>query len=79
MKRSLRLRFYPEAILGVISGILFVVTLINHAWIEIAFNVDPDQGSGMLEWLVVGGLLVATVALFSLAGYEWRRTMAVAG
>lgn len=78
MKKSLRLWFYPEAILGIISGVMFVVTLFNRAWIETVFNVDPDQGSGTLEWLIVGGLLVATIVLATLAGYEWRRASAVA-
>jgi hypothetical protein len=73
MKKGLRPWFYPEAILGMLSAVLFVVTLINRQWIELAFRVDPDQGSGTLEWLVVGGLLVVTLALISLAGYEWRR------
>lgn len=78
MKRGLRPWFYPEAILGIISGVLFVVTLFNRAWIEMVFNVDPDQGSGTLEWAIVAGLLVVTVALASLASYEWRRASAVA-
>ena len=78
MKKSLRPWFYPEAILGILSGVLFVVTLINREWIELVFRVDPDQGSGTLEWLVVGGLLVVTLALISLAGYEWRRASVAA-
>src|SRR5690348_14799444 len=54
MKKGLRLWFYLEAILGIIAGVLFVVTLINQEWIETVFRVDPDQGSGALEWFVVG-------------------------
>ena len=73
MKKGLRPWFYPEAILGVVAGVLFVVTLFNRAWIETVFQVDPDQGSGTLEWLVVGGLLVAAIALGLAARYEWRR------
>lgn len=78
MKKSLRPWFYPEAILGIITGVMFVVTLFNREWIETIFNVDPDQGSGSLELLIVGGLLVATIVLVVLAGYEWRRASAVA-
>lgn len=78
MKKSLRPWFYPEAILGIITGVMFVVTLFNREWIETVFNVDPDQGSGSLELLIVGGLLVATIVLVILAGYEWRRASAVA-
>jgi tetrahydromethanopterin S-methyltransferase subunit E len=73
MKRGLRGRFYAETILGAITGILFVATLINQQWIETVFNIDPDQGQGWLEWLIVGILLVATIVCGFLARYEWRR------
>ena len=78
MRNSLRSRFYPETILGIISGIMFVVTLLNHAWIETAFHVDPDQGQGWVEWAIVGGLLAVTLVMAALARYEWRRAAAVA-
>lgn len=78
MKQGLRLWFYPEVLLGAVSGVLFIVTLINRAWIETAFRIDPDQGSGTLEWAIVAGLLVATVVFFALARYEWRRALAPA-
>ena len=73
MKRRLRFWFYPETILGVITGIMFVVTLLNRTWIETGFNVDPDGGQGWVEWMIVGGLLLATLVLGVLARYEWRR------
>jgi hypothetical protein len=60
-------------ILACITGILFVITLVERNWIELLFHIDPDQGNGSLEWLIVGGLLVVTPVLFALAGYEWRR------
>lgn len=78
MKKGLRPWFYPEAILGMLSAVLFVVTLINQQWVEMVFNVDPDQGSGALEWFVVGGLAVVAIALGLAARYEWRRASAVA-
>ena len=78
MKKGLRLWFYPEVILGTVTGVMFIVTLINRAWIEAAFSIDPDQGSGLLEWAIVAGLLLATVAFFALARYEWRRAATVA-
>ena len=78
MWNSLRTRFYPETILGIISGIMFVVTLLNHAWIETVFKVDPEQGQGWVEWAIVGGLLLVTLVLAALARYEWRRATAAA-
>ena len=78
MKKGLRLWFYPETILGIIAGVMFVATLFNREWIEMVFRVDPDQGSGALEWFVVGGLAVVAIALGLAARYEWRRASAVA-
>ena len=73
MKNSLRLRFWLETGVGSVTAILFVVTLFWRDWIEIIFNVDPDEGNGLLEWSIVGGFLVVTLVLFFLARYEWRR------
>jgi hypothetical protein len=69
----LRRRFWPELSLGFVTALLTVVTLVRRDWIEALFRVDPDQGSGSLEWVIVAGLAVVTVALFALATYEWRR------
>ena len=79
MRKALRGRFWFETGLAIITGILFVVTLVWHNWAEIIFNIDPDQGSGLFEWTVVGALLVVTIALIVLARYEWRKAQAAIG
>lgn len=73
MKKVMPLRIWLETGLGAITGILFVITLVWKDWIEIVFGIDPDSGNGSLEWLIVGVLLVVTLALFALASYEWRK------
>ena len=73
MPPGLRIRFWLEVILGSISGILAVVTLFWHDWIEAIFGVDPDKGNGSAEWLVVVALLVVTATLAIGARIEWRR------
>ena len=78
MKNALRLRFWLEAGFGTVTAILFLVTLVWHDWIEILFDVDPDEGNGLLEWSIVGALLVVTIVLFVLARYEWRKAQAAA-
>jgi hypothetical protein len=59
--------------MAILTSILFLATLVQRGWIEIIFNVDPDRGSGLLEWSIVGALLVITVVLYVLAHTEWRR------
>ncbi|MGH2505297.1 MAG: ABC transporter permease [Ktedonobacterales bacterium] len=78
MTHGVRWRFYVEAGAGVITTALFLATLLYPEWIEALFRIDPDNGSGWLERLVVGGLLVMTIALLSLARREWRKTVAIA-
>ena len=79
MRKTLRGRFWLETGLAIVTGILFVVTLVWHNWAEIIFNIDPDQGSGLFEWGVVGALLVVTIVLIVLARLEWRKAQAAIG
>jgi hypothetical protein len=78
MMSALRRRFWLEGGLGALMAVLFVVTLVQREWIETLFGVDPDQASGSLEWSIVGGLLLVTLVLFSLAALEVRRAATVA-
>jgi hypothetical protein len=73
MRRAVRIRFWIEAVLALLTAGLFILTLISHEWIEVIFGVDPDGGDGSLEWAIVGILLVATIVLSWLARVEWRR------
>jgi hypothetical protein len=77
MRNALRMRFWLETVMAIITGALFVITLIRNDWIEIVFHVDPDNNNGTFEWLIVGALLLVTITLFILASYEWRRARAV--
>ena len=72
MTKLLRFRFWIETGMSLVTGIIFVVTMIWPQWIEGIFGVSPDSGDGSLEWLVVSLLLVATIILLFLARYEWR-------
>lgn len=73
MRNALRRRFWLETVMATATCILIVITIVQRDWIEIVFGVDPDNHNGALEWLIVGVLLVLTIALFTLASYEWRR------
>ena len=66
--RTLRRRYWFELGLAVLAGALAVLTLVNHEWIEVAFGVDPDQGSGALEW----GIVFATAGIAVISGLAAR-------
>jgi len=70
---GLRRRLRIEAGLGAASFVLLLLTLVWHDWIEIVFGADPDQHSGLAEWLVVAVLALVTVTLAVLARIDLRR------
>jgi hypothetical protein len=74
--RRPRRRFWFELSLAVTSVLLVMAAASNPRWVESLLGVDPDAGSGALEWLMP--VLVAAVAVGSslLAFIELRRTLA---
>jgi hypothetical protein len=74
--RVLRRRFWIESVLAAASGLLAVITVFAHDWIEVVFRVDPDHGNGSVEWLIVAALAAAATVLAFVARAEWRRTAA---
>ena len=61
-----------EAGLSAALGVLAVVTLVWHDWLE-AFGWDPDHGDGSAEWVAVAVLAVAAVAAGLAARRQWQR------
>ena len=72
-KSHLQRRFRIEAILGGLSAVLFVLTLVFPAWIEALTGLEPDAGSGELEFLTAGALLLVALASALLARRDYRR------
>jgi hypothetical protein len=71
-----RRRFWVEAVVAAVSGLLALLTLVTREWVELLFGVDPDGGDGSLEWLVVVALAVVALVLGALARVELRRPVA---
>jgi hypothetical protein len=68
-----RSRFWVESAATIALASLAVITFLWHDWVEILFRIDPDEGSGMLEWGIVALLAGATLVAGAIAGLEWRR------
>jgi ABC-type thiamin/hydroxymethylpyrimidine transport system permease subunit len=75
MKR-LRVRLRIEVVLAVISAALCGLTLVFPVWIEELTGLEPDAGSGALEWIIAGVFLVAAVVSAVLARRDYRRLAA---
>lgn len=73
MSNQQAMRFWLQAGMGGLTGLLAVVTGIWPDWIEIVFGIDPDKGSGSLEWVIVLALFAIAVTLGARARLTWRR------
>jgi hypothetical protein len=68
----MRQRFWIDLALAIASAALVVITLLWKDWIEIVLRVDPDAGSGAVEWAVVAVSVCAMLAFSALAGRDLR-------
>ena len=68
-------RLKCEAAAACVSGGLALVTLAWRDWIEFLLRVDPDHGSGALEWAIVAILCVTSIAFAVLANRERLRAV----
>ena len=71
------IRLAIRLVLALLSALLFLVTLIWHDWIELVFGVEPDQGSGAVEWLLVALTALGAVVFGLLARAEWMRARVI--
>jgi hypothetical protein len=73
MTRHRRSRFWIEVAMLVLSLASLAATLIDREWIEAVTGLDPDAGSGALEWALTLAFASAALLSASLAWLEWRR------
>ena len=73
MRKRLKVRVTVEVVLGLASLGLAFLTALNREWVEELTGLDPDAGSGALEWGIVFALALAAVVLGALAVRDGRR------
>jgi hypothetical protein len=61
-----------ETAVALLAGILGILTIFWHDWIEALTGWDPDQHNGTAEWIVVAGLLAVSAAIGLVARRHWR-------
>ena len=74
--QALRARFLVEVVLGAVALVLLALTLVWNDWIELLFRIDPDAGSGSLEWAICIALIGSVAVSWWLARAEWQRFQA---
>jgi hypothetical protein len=79
MAHPLRKRFWLELALAVLSLAAIALIVVSSSWVEKLTGLDPDQGSGALEWAVVAFLVCATASMGALARSELRRAATATG
>lgn len=57
MERDLPTRFWIETAIAGVGVALFVLTLFTREWVEIMTGLDPDGGSGTVEFVLALTLL----------------------
>ncbi len=77
--RRLRVRITIEAACGLVSLALCLLTLLNREWIEALSGLEPDAGSGALEWGIVAGFAAAAIACGALAVRDRERLRTIKG
>jgi hypothetical protein len=75
MMNAKKLRFVGPTVLAGICAVLAVLTAIWPQWIEEVFGVEPDQGSGSFEWLVVLSLGIVAAISAEVARRECGRSL----
>jgi hypothetical protein len=68
----LKVRVRLETAVALAAGILGLVTIFWHDWIEMLTGLDPDEHDGSVEWLLVAALLVIAVVMSLVARRHWR-------
>ena len=73
-----RLRVRLETAIAAVAGVLGIVTIFWHDWIEGLTGWDPDHHNGSFEWIIIVALLAVAVVVGAMARRDWRLSAALA-
>jgi hypothetical protein len=76
MNARLKARLWGELVAAAITAVLGALTAVFPTWIEAIFSVDPDRGSGAVEWAFVGVCFVMSGLSLLAARSSWREARA---
>ena len=76
MRSRLKFRVRLEFALAVLCLALSILTAISGEWIEEITGLEPDAGSGALEWAIVAALAVAAIVAALLGRRDLHRLRA---
>ncbi len=77
MKPSM-LRILLESAIAGFAGVLGILTLVWHDWIEFLTGWDPDRHNGSVEWFVAAVLLAVAAAMGTVSRRHWKLHIAAA-
>jgi undecaprenyl pyrophosphate phosphatase UppP len=67
-----KIRIGLETAIALFAGILGVLTIFWHDWIEALTGWDPDHHNGSFEWLIVAVLLLVAIVMGAVARRDSR-------
>jgi len=65
-----------ECLLTIVSGVALLLAVVAPQWLETVSGLEPDGGSGTVEWGLASALAVSTAMWFLLARHHRRMLLA---
>jgi apolipoprotein N-acyltransferase len=69
-------RSFTGAGIAATLALLAALTAFHPNWIELAFGIDPDSGSGLMEWALVLAPALVAIACGTVAWRKWSSARA---
>lgn len=74
--RSIAIRYRVECLLTIVSGVALLLSIVAPQWLEAVSGLEPDGGSGAVEWGLAFVLAMSTTMWFLLARRHRRMLLA---